>query len=244
MLDDFFKAIGQLGDTRFQSVLAKGIGLTLALLVGMYIVFVWALGLFLPDTISLPLIGDIGLGLAISIGSFFVMIGLSVFLMVPVASAFTGFFLDEVAEAVEAKHYPQLPPAPRQSFSDMMRDTVGFLGILILANVIALVIYLILNIAAPIIFWALNGFLLGREYFQMVAVRRLGREGAKAARARHGAKIWLSGALMAVPLSIPFVNLLIPVLGAATFTHMFMRLEGSRLPQLDQAPQDQSLTLD
>lgn len=229
MFDDFFKAIGQLGDTRFQSVLFKGIGLTLALLVGVYIVFVWVLGLFLPDTISLPLVGDIGLGLVLSIGSFFVMLGLSVFLMVPVASAFTGFFLEEVAEAVEDKHYPDLPPAPRQSFADMMRDTVAFLGVLIVANIIALVLYLALNIAAPLIFWALNGFLLGREYFQMVAIRRLGRAGAKASRARHAPKIWLAGALMAVPLSIPIVNLLIPVLGAATFTHMFMRLEGDRL---------------
>lgn len=229
MFDDFAKALGQLGDSRFQSVLFKGIGLTLALLIGIYIAFVWVLGLFLPDTVTLPFVGDIGLGLVLSIGSFFVMIGLSVFLMVPVASAFTGFFLDEVAEAVEDKHYPDLPPAPRQSFADMMRDTMGFLGVLIAANIIALVLYMLLNIAAPLIFWALNGFLLGREYFQMVAIRRLGREGAKAARARHAPKIWLAGALMAVPLSIPLVNLLIPVLGAATFTHMFMRLEGDQL---------------
>ncbi|SEK25848.1 EI24 domain-containing protein [Pacificibacter marinus] len=237
MFDDFAKALGQLGDSRFQSVLFKGIGLTLALLVGIYIAFVWVLGLFLPDTVTLPFVGDIGLGLVLSIGSFFVMIGLSVFLMVPVASAFTGFFLDEVAEAVEDKHYPDLPPAPRQSFADMMRDTMGFLGVLIAANIIALVLYMLLNIAAPLIFWALNGFLLGREYFQMVAIRRLGREGAKAARARHAPKIWLAGALMAVPLSIPLVNLLIPMLGAATFTHMFMRLEGDQL----QFPKDTPL---
>jgi len=236
MFDDFFKAIGQMGDSRFQSVLLKGIGLTLALLIAIYVAFVWTLGLFFPDTINLPVLGDIGLGLVLSIGSFFVMIGLSVFLMVPVASAFTGFFLEEVAEAVEDKHYPYLPPAPHQSFGDMMRDTMGFLGLLIVANIIALVLYLLLNIAAPLIFWALNGFLLGREYFQMVAIRRLGREGAKAARARHAPKIWIAGALMAVPLSIPIVNLLIPVLGAATFTHMFMRLEGARLTAPSQDP--------
>ncbi|MEN8832716.1 MAG: EI24 domain-containing protein [Pacificibacter sp.] len=229
MFDDFFKAIGQLSDKRFQSVLLKGIGLSLGLLIAVYVVFVWVLGLFLPDTVTLPLIGDISLGVVLSVGSFFVMLGLSVFLMVPVASAFTGFFLDEVSEAVEDKHYPHLPPAPRQKWGDMLRDTFGFLGVLIVANIVALLLYLVLSIGAPFIFWALNGFLLGREYFQMVAMRRLGRAGAKAARARHAPKIWLAGALMAVPLSIPLVNLLIPVLGAATFTHMFMRLEGARL---------------
>ena len=216
-------------DPRFRAVLGKGIGLTLGLLVAIYIAFVWVLGLFLPDTITLPWIGEIGLGVALSVGSFFVMIALSVFLMVPVASAFTGLFLDEVAEAVEDRHYPALPTAPRQSLSDTVLDSLGFLGVLIAANVVALALYLLLNIAAPLIFWALNGFLLGREYFQMIAMRRLGREGAKAARKRHMGAIWVAGAVMAVPLSIPLVNLLIPVLGVATFTHMFMRLEGDAM---------------
>jgi uncharacterized protein involved in cysteine biosynthesis len=39
-------------------------------------------------------------------------------------------------------------------------------------------------------------------------------------------KVWLAGILMAAPLSIPLVNLVIPVLGVATFTHLFHRLAG------------------
>lgn len=231
MFGDFSKAVAQLGDSRFQSVLLKGIGLTVALLVAIYLVFVWVIGVFVPDTLTLPLIGQVRwIDNALSIGSFFFMLLLSVFLMVPVASAFTGLFLEEVSEAVEDRHYPGLPEVPRQSFSDMLMDSLGFLGVIVAANLVALILYLILNIAAPVIFWGLNGFLLGREYFQMVAMRRLGREGAKAARKRHMPKIWLAGALMAIPLTVPVINLLIPVLGAATFTHMFMRLEGNRLP--------------
>ena len=88
--------------------------------------------------------------------------------------------------------------------------------------------YIFLAPFAPVIFIALNGYLLGREYFQLVALRRLGREGAKKARRRHAATIWLAGALMAAPLTIPIVNLFIPVLGAATFTHLFHRLEARR----------------
>ena len=61
-------------------------------------------------------------------------------------------------------------------------------------------------------------------------MRRLGRQGAKALRARHAAQIWLAGALMAAPLSVPVLNLVVPVLGVATFTHMFHRLSGSRQP--------------
>ena len=75
-----------------------------------------------------------------------------------------------------------------------------------------------------LIFYLLNGFLLGREYFTMAAMRREGRERAYAMRKKHGAEIWIAGCLMALPLTIPVVNLLIPVLGAATFTHLYHRL--------------------
>lgn len=230
MFGDFSKAIAQLSDKRFQSVLLKGLGLTVGLLVAIYLVFVWVIGVFVPDTFTLPVIGEVSwIDNALSIGSFFLMIVLSIFLMVPVASAFTGIFLEEVSEAVEDRHYPNLPEVPRQSLTDIVMDSLGFLGVIVVANLVALLIYLILSPAAPVIFWALNGFLLGREYFQMVAMRRLGREGAKAARKRHMPQIWLAGALMAIPLTVPLVNLLIPVLGAATFTHLFMRLEGGRV---------------
>jgi uncharacterized protein involved in cysteine biosynthesis len=57
-------------------------------------------------------------------------------------------------------------------------------------------------------------------------MRRLGRAGARDLRRRHRATVWLAGALMAAPLSMPLVNLVIPVLGAATFTHLFHRLAG------------------
>mgnify|MGYP007061007021 CR=1 FL=1 len=72
--------------------------------------------------------------------------------------------------------------------------------------------------------YVLNGFLLGREYFMLVAMRRLGRPGAVQLRRRHPVAIWVAGTLMAAPLSVPVVNLLVPVLGAATFTHLFHRL--------------------
>ncbi len=136
-------------------------------------------------------------------------------------------FLEDVAKAVERKHYPHLPPAARIPFRENLVDTLNFLGLLIGANILAVMVYAIANVAAPLVFWALNGFLLGREYFQLAAMRRLGRAGAKALRKRHRGKIWVAGILMVVPLTIPVVNLLVPILGAATFTHLYHRLENA-----------------
>jgi uncharacterized protein involved in cysteine biosynthesis len=92
----------------------------------------------------------------------------------------------------------------------------------------ALVLYAFAGPLIPVVFWSVNGWLLGREYFGLVAMRRLGRQGAKELRAAHKGKIWLAGTLMAAPLSIPLVNLVIPVLGVATFTHLFHALNGTR----------------
>lgn len=224
----FLAAIAQMSDRRFRSVLLRGVGLAVAILFGISTLFIWGVGLFVGDAVALPWIGDVQwLDNVLSWAMVPLMMVLSVFLMVPVASAITSLYLDDVAQAVEDRHYPALGPANTVSFADGMRDTFSFLGVLIAANLVALIIYVIIAPLAPFIFWALNGFLLGREYFTLAAMRRVGREEAAKLRKRHRLTIWAAGVLMAMPLSIPLVNLLIPVLGAATFTHIFHRLNRS-----------------
>lgn len=225
ILTDFAKAIAQLPDTRFQSVLWRGIGLTIALLIGLYAGLLWIIEYFASEPITLPGVGTVTwLGDLLSWGSLGLVIVLSVFLMVPVASAITSLFLDEVAQAVEDKHYPALQPVPPVGFWEGLRDTISFLGLLISANLLALILYVFLPFAAIFIFYGLNGYLLGREYFQLAAMRREGREGAKALRKKYNGTVWAAGCLMAFPLTFPVVNLFIPILGAATFTHLYHRL--------------------
>lgn len=226
IFSDFFKALGQLTDPRFRRVLWLGLGLTLALLFGIYAVVLGAIGLLTPDNVSLPFIGQVTwFANLISGVSILLMLVLSIFLMVPVASAFTSLFLDDVANAVEQRHYSDLSPVVPLPWSEALGDTLRFLGMIIGANIVALLAYVLMPPAAPLIFWGMNGFLLGREYFQLVAIRRMSREDAKAMWRENSGAIWFAGALMAVPLSIPVVNLLVPIVGAATFTHLFHRLD-------------------
>ena len=225
MIGDFLKALGQLGDGRFLRVMALGVVLSLALLAGVYAVFLAAIDLFVPGHVSIPFVGQVG-GVTALLGwaSLALMLVLSVFLMVPVASAFTAFFLDEVAQAVEDRHYPGLPPADPARIGDMVVDTLGFLATLLVVNLLALALWPFAGPLVPVLFWGINGYLLGREYFTLVATRRIGRPAARALRRRYAGQVWLAGVLMAAPLSLPLVNLLVPVLGVATFTHMFHRL--------------------
>ena len=226
IINDFLKAVGQLGDPRFRRVLLLGLGLTIALLFGIYAVVLGAVSWLAPDTVALPWVGDVTwVSSLISGASILLMLVLSIFLMVPVASAFTSLFLDDVANAVEEIHYPEMPPVDPLPWGQAISDTLRFLGLIISANIAALILYVFLPFAAPLIFWGLNGFLLGREYFQLVAMRRMDRLAARAMWQENRIQIWLAGALMAVPLSLPLINLLVPILGAATFTHLYHRLD-------------------
>ncbi|MEH6751307.1 MAG: EI24 domain-containing protein [Paracoccaceae bacterium] len=222
ILSSFVKALRQLGDRRLSRVLWWGIGLALILLAlasaGVQALLLWWAG----DGLTLPWIGEVTwIATLAGWSGPIVMILLSVVLMVPVASAMSGLFLDRVADAVEARHYPQAGPGQDIPLLEALRDSIGFLGVMIAANIVALLLYLIFSPVALFIFWGLNGFLLGREYFTLVAIRHLGRAGAAQMRKRHGGTVWLAGVLMAMPLSIPLINLAVPVLGAATFTHVF-----------------------
>ena len=214
-------SISQFSDRRFQRVVLKSIILA--------IVALWALaagggsvlGWLFSGDLTLPWIGTITFsGSLIGWGAFWIILGLSVFLMVPVASAMSAFFVDDVAHAVEERHYPNTQAQYRSKLSEEVRESLGFLGTMLVANLIALVFYALFTVFAPIIFWSLNGYLIGREYFYMTAKRHLGRENALSAFRDHRFRVWICGVILVLPMSVPIVNLLVPVLAAASFTHL------------------------
>jgi CysZ protein len=229
ILGDFLRALGQLGDARFFRVMLMGVALSIALLFGIYAALIGVIDLFIPGSISIPFVGQIG-GIATLFdwGSLILVVVLSVFLMMPVASAFSAFFLDQVADAVEDVHYPGLPPTQNMGLGEMLVDTLAFLGLLVAVNLFSLLLWPFVGPLMPLVSWAINGYLLGREYFTLVAARHIGRQAAMAMRAHYAGQVWLAGALMAAPLAFPLVNLLVPVLGVATFTHMYHRLQAGR----------------
>ncbi|WP_298852411.1 EI24 domain-containing protein [uncultured Ruegeria sp.] len=230
ILNAFFSALGQIGDPKFRAVLLRGIGLTILFLVIACAGAIWLINGLSGREISLPFIGAVPwLNDVLNYSGILLVLILPVFLMVPVASAVTSIFLDEVAQAVEDKHFPTLPTARRIPVSEALLDSLSFLGVLVFANLLALILYAIFTPLAPFIFWAMNGFLLGREYFTLAAMRRVGRDGARKLRAKHATTIWVAGTLMAIPLSVPLINLVIPIIGAATFTHIYHALSDPKV---------------
>ena len=225
IFSDFLRSIAQFDDPSFRRLLWRGLGLTIVLLAAAGLLVIYGVNHLLSSTLVAGVIGDQSwLGSLFNIGGVLLTIALSIWVMVPVASATIALFLDEVAQAVEARHYPHLPKQAAAKLQDQFLVSIRFLGLLILANIGALILSMILPFLAPVVFWATNGYLMGREYFQMAAMRRVPRRQAQELLRRHQGAIWCAGILMAIPLTIPLVGLFIPILGAATFTHLFERL--------------------
>ena len=174
ILSDFLKSVAQFDDPKFRRVLWRGMGLTIALLIAACLLVNFGINQLLSSAWAANLIGDQSwLGALINIGGVLFTIALSIWLMVPVTSAIIALFLDEVAQAVEARHYPHLPKQTATKLQDQILVGIRFLGILLLANVGALILSMIVPLLAPFVFWATNGYLMGREYFQMAAMRRM-----------------------------------------------------------------------
>ena len=148
-------------------------------------------------------------------------------LLFPAMSAVAmSFFLDGVAGAVEARHYPGLPPRRRQSLGEVLRVSLRLALLAILVNLIALPFYFwpVINL---LVYYGLNGYLVGREYFVLVALRRLDGSAADAMWRRYWPRLILAGAGVAFLLSLPLVNLVAPIWATAFLVHVFESLRAN-----------------
>jgi uncharacterized protein involved in cysteine biosynthesis len=141
-------------------------------------------------------------------------------LLFPVTvSLILGLFAEDVIELVERRYYPELPRAPGMSLGAQVASGARFLVVALPLNLIALPLYLIPG-ANLIVYLALNGYLLGREYFELVAGQRLSvRELTRQRRGQRG-RLWLAGAAIALMLVIPVFNLVAPVVAIAFMVHL------------------------
>ncbi len=167
---------------------------------------------------------DWGLDVLGGIGIFIIA-----FLLFPaVMAAVSGLFLDEVAIAVERRHFPNRVSSVSQPLGEMALSALRLLLVAILLNLLVLPLYLIPG-ANLLLFLALNGYLLGRQYFEQVAGRHLGLEALTALRRRLRLKLWGAGAVICGLATLPLVNLLAPVIATAFMVHIFHRSQDSGL---------------
>lgn len=217
-------AASQLFAPEFRAALFKSLGLTILLLAGLWFAFKEAFEAFAMPWLDalvpgLPAwAGWLGVLAAITAG-----IGLALalaLLIAPITAVVAGLFLDDVAEAVEKTSYPQDPPGEAVPLVPGLWLSLKFFGIVVLANLAALLLLLVPGVNL-IIFFVVNAYLLGREFFEFAAMRFGSEAEAKALRRRHAGTIFLSGFIIAAFLAVPLLNLATPLFAAAMMVHLY-----------------------
>ncbi len=210
-----------------RSVFWKVLGLTILVLIalwlalrGAFIAYVlpWFDALFpgMPDwagwlTFVLGVLASIGLALALAL------------LLSSVTAVIAGLFLDDVAEVVERRDYPTDTPGSPMPLGEALVTSLKFFGVVVLGNLVALVLLFVpgVNIAA---FFLVNGYLLGREFFEFAAMRFRSASEARAFRSRHGGTVFMGGLVIAAFLAVPILNLLTPLFAAGMMVHLHKML--------------------
>lgn len=216
-------AIARLFTREFRAVFLKTLGLTILALAALWF------GLReLFDALAMPWIDALVPGLPAWAGWLSVVaaivagVGLALglaLLIAPVTAIVAGLFLDDVAEVVERSDYPGDEPGRAVPAIPAFIMALKFFGVVILGNLVALVLLLVpgINIAA---FFLVNGYLLGREFFEFAAMRFRSEAEAKDLRRRHAGTVFFAGLVIAGFMAVPLLNLLTPLFAAAMMVHL------------------------
>ena len=223
ILDAARLSLANLFASETRSVFWKVLGLTILVLVGLWFalrgafmafLFPWLTGFFpdMPDwagwlAFLFAILAGIGLALMLAL------------LLSPVTALIAGLFLDDVADVIEKRDYPKDAPGTAMPLGPAMASSIKFLGVVILGNIVALLLLFIPGVNL-IAFFVVNGYLLGREFFEFAAMRFRPPEEARAFRAKHGSTVFLGGLVIAAFLAVPFLNLLTPLFAAGMMVHL------------------------
>jgi CysZ protein len=236
MLDDAVKALTQMFSPPLRAVLWKSIGLALALIVALGIalgrLIVWLVGTggasvetILGPHAHLPVsVLAWFLSIAASLG---IIVG-SVMLMPAVTAIVAGFFADQIADEVERVHYPADPPGAGLPLWRAVLEG-GKTALLAIAVYLCAAPFLLLAGFGAIIFFLATAWLLGREYFELAAMRFRPPAEAKTLRRRNATTVYVAGLLIAAFVSIPIVNLATALFAMALMVHVHKRLGGTKL---------------
>jgi len=228
MLGGLLKAIGQLSDARFRGLVWRALGLSLVTFAALWALAWWGVesgGAALAAWAGADSWWGTAIEWLVALGGLAGVLLASFVLFPAVMGLVQQLYLEDAAARVEARHYPELPAVAGQPVVEGIKDGVELALATVVVNVIALPIYMLLVPPVNVIvFYGVNGYLLGREYFEVVAVRRLDRARVKALRRAYAGRVIAAGVVIAVLMTVPVVNLLAPVIAAAFMVHVVERI--------------------
>jgi CysZ protein len=212
MLSPLTLALGQLDDRVFLGVLARSVLWSLAVLAALHVATIWAIHHLLHLRGALAMFGDV-VG---SVGASLV----ALWLFLPLAAIIGTLYFDRIAAAVEHRHYPWLPPPVGAPMIDQLWDGLAVGLRILLLQILALIMALLLPGIGLLLGWAIAAYAFGRGLFVAVAMRRMPRRQAEMLYHVVRPAGLCQGAALSLACSVPVLNLLVPVIGAAAMVHV------------------------
>jgi CysZ protein len=226
MIHAFVLAIRQLSDPKLRGVIWQSLLLSLVLQIAVIALAWWALQSF--ATFSWSWVNDAIRWLG---GGAVTVLALMLF---PASfGVVVSIFMEKIADIVESEHYPQLGKPRGIPIWAGLWSGVVFAATLVALNLAMLPFYVVALFVAGlgvVLFYGVNGWLTGREYYEQVALRRLGPADVKAWRQANNGVLWLTGIAIVFLGTIPVLNLIVPVLGMAAMVHVAQTLKPPAAP--------------
>jgi CysZ protein len=217
------RAIGQLNDPAVTGVLLRSIAWSIACFAVLHVGAIWIIHR------ALALHGWLAWGADV-LGSVAASL-LALWLFLPVATAIGMMYFDRIARSVERRFYPWLPPPAGASFLEQAWDGVAVALKVLGLNVLALILAFLLPGIGLILGWMIAAYAIGRGLFVAVAMRRMPRRMAEALYRTSRGVVLTQGAILALAVYVPVLNLLVPILGVATMVHVLdMALTAAETP--------------
>lgn len=222
------RTLGQAFDPTFRAVTIKSVLIALLVYGLLTALFIW----LVPDAEVVDPEGMWSwINDAIDIGGTIFFVAVLVLLFTSAASLISTLFLDEIADAVERRHYPNTPTTRDVPVSEAFLVSLKFTLVALLLNVLVLPFYLLALLFPPvflIIFYGLNGYLLSREYFELVSLRHMKESQARGIRKVNRGPVFLTGVIIAFATTVPILNLFVPILATALMLHVFQQVHGAK----------------
>jgi CysZ protein len=202
-------------DPAFAGIVVKALLLTVLLFAGALALAEYALSL-------LPVLGNPLVNQALEWLAPILFLFGGVVLGPPVAALFASLFLDQIAARIEARDYPGVAARPA-SFVATLKAGLKLAALVLGVNLVLLPVDIGLPVFGELLSVAANGWLLGREYFELSALRHQNVDAAQKLRRQNSGAIWAGGILIALASMVPLLNLVAPLFGTAFMVHLFHR---------------------
>lgn len=150
----------------------------------------------------------------------------SLMLFPSVITLFSGFFIDSAIERLSNQNGGRILRNVPLSESLLVSGVVAFKGISLSIILIPVTMVLgvlpFVNFLPVMLYYVLNGRLLGREYFFAVALRYAEKQKAEDLFNRYRLYWMKAGIVIAVLMTVPVINMISPLIAAAFMRRLLL----------------------